>query len=691
MLWPEIETLNLRSHQEDAPLRGAAEQHQRDNPWITAHRAVAQLSGFIILLLYVTAAWPKAQAESPDVELWRQLARTTEISDVAISPDGRWVAWVERRDGGSGELFVEEWRKGGAPTRVEPASNTPHAEASPVWSQDSSRLTFLSDAEETGQNQLWVAEARGRHAQKLTRVKGYVTRPRWSPDGKAIAFLHVEGGTGGGPLGAHESRMGVIEEGIRNQRVAVANAESGDVRLVSPSDLHIYDYDWSPDGQRFAVTAAPGPGDNNWWVAQLYIVDGESGKAVSAYRPKWQIAIPRWSPDGKTIAFIEGLMSDEGFHGGDLHTVPVAGGGPRNHTPGRMASATWLKWLSPSRILFTEYEGGCSGISTLDITNETIKSLWRGPERVTAGGHSASLAVATDGSICALIRHSFEMPPEVWAGTVGDWKQVTQVNVAQKVMWGKAENLEWKSDGLDVQGWLIPPKEVRHGTRYPMVVVVHGGPSGMTSSSWPADIDGALMTKGYFVLLPNPRGSYGRGEIFTQANVKDFGGGDLRDILAGVDTVLSHYPVDPKRLGIYGWSYGGYMTMWAVTQTDRFHAAVAGAGIANWQSYYGQNLIDQWMIPFFGASVYDDPAVYEKSSPIRFITRVKTPTLVVVGERDAECPAPQSFEFWHALKTLGVPTQLVVYPGEGHDLADRANKTDVIKRVLAWFEKYFGI
>ena len=168
------------------------------------------------------------------------------------------------------------------------------------------------------------------------------------------------------------------------------------------------------------------------------------------------------------------------------------------------------------------------------------------------------------------------------------------------------------------------------------------------------------------MLLPNPRGSYGQGEDFTRANVKDFGGGDLRDDLAGVDAAIKKYPIDPDRLGVTGWSYGGFMTMWTVTQTDRFRAAVAGAGIANWQSYYGQNLIDQWMIPFFGASVYDDPAVYEKSSPIRFIKNVKTPTLVIVGERDAECPASQSYEFWHALKTLGVPTQLIIYPGEGH-------------------------
>src|SRR5438876_639738 len=162
----------------------------------------------------------------------------------------------------------------------------------------------------------------------------------------------------------------------------------------------------------------------------------------------------------------------------------------------------------------------------------------------------------------------------------------------------------------------------------------------------------------------------------------------LRDTLAGVDAAMAKYPIDPARLGVTGWSYGGYMTMWTVTQTNRFRGAVAGAGIANWQSYYGQNLIDQWMIPFFGASVYDDPAIYEKSSPIHYIKNVKTPTLVIVGERDAECPSSQSYEFWHALKTLGVPTQLIIYPGEGHLFIDPKNQADRTDQTVAWFDKY---
>jgi dipeptidyl aminopeptidase/acylaminoacyl peptidase len=192
----------------------------------------------------------------------------------------------------------------------------------------------------------------------------------------------------------------------------------------------------------------------------------------------------------------------------------------------------------------------------------------------------------------------------------------------------------------------------------------------------------------YFVLMPNPRGSYGDGENFTQANRKDFGYGDLRDILAGVDAVEKKYPIDDGRVGLTGWSYGGFMTMFAVTQTHRFKAAVAGAGISNWQSYYGENSIDQWMIPFFGASVYDDPAVYAKMSAINFIKNVQTPVLSVVGDRDGECPAPQSFEFWHALRDLGKPTELVVYPNEGHGFVNAEHRRDVLERALGWFEEY---
>jgi dipeptidyl aminopeptidase/acylaminoacyl peptidase len=221
--------------------------------------------------------------------------------------------------------------------------------------------------------------------------------------------------------------------------------------------------------------------------------------------------------------------------------------------------------------------------------------------------------------------------------------------------------------------------------------VVHGGPSSAVEPrfDWEGTVH-ALLDHGYFIFEPNPRGSYGQGEAFTRANVEDFGGGDLKDILAGVDAVEKIAPVDDRRLAVMGGSYGGYMTMWAVTQTNRFKAGAAGAGIADWVSYYGQNGIDQWMVPFFGGTAYDNPAVYDRLSPIRYIRAAKTPTFIYVGELDVECPPAQSLEMWHGLKAMGVPTSLVIYPGEGHHIAKPANEQDIEARTLAWFDKYLG-
>src|SRR6267378_3872468 len=567
-------------------------------------------------------------------------------------------------------------------------------DSNPAWTPDSKALAFFSNAGEKVQKQLWTVRADGSGAKKLTQLSGYAARPSWSHDGKQIAFLYIEGAGGGGPLLAAPSTTGVIDKAIHNQRIAVVDVATGQLRQVSPPDLHVYDFDWSPDDKMFVTTAAPGPGDNNWWIAQIYKIDIAKGIATSIYKPSLQVAVPRWSPDGKSIAFIEGLMSDEGFHGGDLFTISADGHDILNRTEKRKSSVSSLFWLTADRILVTEVVGGGSTISELTPSDNGVRTIWNGAEHIHAFGNFPNFALSNDGKFAATVRSSYEMPPEIWTGSIGEWRQLTKNNTAVSPSWGKAENLEWTNEGFNIQGWLLPPARVESGKKYPMVVLIHGGPSSATMPEWPASfgmaraIVAALSTRGYYVLLPNPRGSYGQGEEFTRANVKDFGGGDLRDILAGVNAAIAKYPIDPARTGVTGWSYGGYMTMWTVTQTNRFRGAVAGAGIANWQSYYGQNLIDQWMIPFFGASVYDDPAAYEKSSPIHFIKNVKTPTLVIVGEHDAECPSAQSYEFWHALRTLKVPTQLVIYPGEGHLFIKPENQADRMNQMVAWFDKY---
>jgi dipeptidyl aminopeptidase/acylaminoacyl peptidase len=629
------------------------------------------------------------------MQLTEELGKTVLYGDIALSPDGKNVAWVQGAAATTAKQTYVDSASGGAaaaPIKIEAAGE--RKDFDPAWSSDSNQLAFFSTAgEKNDQRQLWMANRDGLGAKKITSLSGYAARPRWSHDGKQIAFLYVEGAGGGGPLFAAEPTTGAIDKAIHNQRIAIVDVATGQVRQVSPDNLHVYDFDWSPSDKMFVATAAPGPGDNNWWIAQIHKIDIATGSATAIYKPSLQVAVPRWSPDEKSIAFIEGLMSDEGFHGGDLFTVSANGGQVANRTRGRKTSISSVFWQTADRILVTEYVGGGSAISELSPPSNLLRTIWKGDEGIHAFGNFPNFALAKDGKSAAVVRSNYNTSPEVWAGAIGQWRQLTSNNSALSANWGKAESVQWTNDGFDIQGWLLPPAKLEPNKKYPMVVLIHGGPSSVTTPEWPAGfgmsraIIAGLSARGYYVLLPNPRGSYGQGEEFTRANVKDFGYGDLRDTMAGIDVVLKKYPVDPNRLGVTGWSYGGFMTMWTVTQTNRFRAAVAGAGIANWQSYYGQNLIDQWMIPFFGASVYDDPAVYDKSSPIRFIKNVKTPTLVIV---DAECPSSQSYEFWHALRTLGVPTQLIIYPGEGHLFVKPESQSDRLEKTLEWFDKYLS-
>jgi dipeptidyl aminopeptidase/acylaminoacyl peptidase len=629
-------------------------------------------------------------------QLTEQLGKTVLYGDIALSPDGTNVAWVQSTAATpSNQTYIGKTSGSAPATPVKiPAASGGKADFDPTWSPDSKLLALFSGAGPKEQRQLWTVKADGSDPKKITNLNGYAARPRWSRDGKQIAFLYIEGAGGGGPLMAAPAATGVIDTAIHNQRIAVLDVASGQLRQVSPANLNVYDYDWSPDDKTFVATAAPGPGDNNWWIAQIYTVDTAKGSATSIYKPSLQVAVPRWSADGKSIAFIQGLMSDEGFHGGDLFTMSADGRNVVNRMSSRKTSVNSFFWVASDRILLIEYVGGGSAISELNLTDNSGRTIWQGVEGIHAFGNFPNFALSIDGKIAAVVRSTYNSPPEVFVGPLGEWRQLTKNNADLQANWGKAESIEWTNEGGNIQGWLVPPAKLEADKKYPMIVLIHGGPSSVTTSEWPASfgmsraIIAALSARGYYVLLPNPRGSYGQGEDFTRANVQDFGGGDLRDDLAGIDAAIKKYPIDANQLGVTGWSYGGFMTMWTVTQTDRFHAAVAGAGIANWQSYYGQNLIDQWMIPFFGASVYEDPDVYEKRSPIRFIKNVKTPTLVIVGERDAECPASQSYEFWHALKTLGVPTKLIVYPGEGHMFIEPKHQVDRLAQTVEWFDKY---
>ena len=642
------------------------------------------------LLLFVSVV--NAQDSKLDTVL-NQLEKTYTFSSVSMSPDGKWVAWTAKGEGTGNAVYLLDCKNAGAtPKRLTAGDKLENPDASGVaWSPDSTQIAFFSHGD-SAQDQIYIASIASPKPRRISNLDGHLKDLRWAPDGNHIAVLYAEHGGGGGPLEAEPAATGVIGSEIHNQRITLLSSTGSDLKQITPASLNIYEYEWAPAGSKFVAVAAPGPADNNWWTAKLYTVAADSGQMKLVYTPPVdrQIAAPHWSPDGSKIGFLAGLMSDEGFDGGDIFVIPGKGGPARNLTAALKATPTGLTWRDKDTVLYTEAVDGGGAIATLKLSTGETEVLWKGSQELHQDGNFPNLSFAKDGVTSAAVRSTWEQAPEVIAGRIGDWKPLTSENVGQRPQWGKAESVLWQSEGNRVQGWLLYPQNFDAGKKYPMVVSIHGGPSGVRSASWPSvHFDVSVMASlGYFVFFPNPRGSYGGGEDFTRANIKDFGGGDLRDVLAGVDAAEKKAPIDDARVGVTGWSYGGFMTMWTVTQTNRFRAAVAGAGIADWLSYYGENSIDQWMIPFFGASVYDDPAVYAKSSPITYIKKVKTPTLVVVGDRDGECPAPQSFEFWHALRAENVPTELVVYPNEGHSFHDPKDRLDVLRRTAQWLDKY---
>lgn len=661
-----------------------------------------------LFALICAAVISPVTAEIPSIDTIVGAFRSVHpLAEVAISPNGQNLVYgsvVTGKRGGvdidATALWILDARTGSEIGRLTACPGSVCDEHGATWSPDGTHIAFVT-TDNKDQSQLAIATADGHSVTTITHAHGPLDTPRWSPDGRQIAFLYSAGAPKApGPLNPLSRDAGVLSSTLYEQRIAVIAANGGNPSLLGPADLNVYEFDWSPDGQHFAITAAHGSGDDNWWIAELDVLDTNSGTVHTLLKPTLQITSPRWSGEGGRIAYIGGLMSDEGITGGDVWVVPAKGGDAVNVTSGLPASVHTITWNgSRTHLIATEFAAGEEVLARIDVDAKTQREIWRAPQMIWANSllgftpGDAGVSLSRSGTVSAVIRQSYTSPPEVETGPPGKWKPIIRLNVQVRPITGKATNLTWKSDAFSVQGMLIEPRSIEPGKKYPLVVDVHGGPAFAHYPLFPATadrFDAALAARGFYVLRPNPRGSYGQAEAFTRANVKDFGYGDLRDILRGIEAAQQNAPVDPERIGIFGWSYGGFMTMWALTQTDRFKAAVSGAGLSDWLSYYGTNNIDTWMVPYFGASVYDDPKVYERSSPITFIKNVHTPTLIVSGDRDAEVPITQSYEYWNALRRHGVKTEFVVYPDEGHFFFQHTNQVDVMSRLVSWFDTYLN-
>lgn len=611
-------------------------------------------------------------------------------SEVQLAPDGTQVAFVlgkgNKADGDT--PFEKTIYLVDVKTREKRRLTGTHTLTNdqPRWSPDGTRLAFVSNRVNGKEMQLYVLDVRGGEAQALTDLRGRVDQPQWSADGKRVAFLY------NGNLDAEKAPEPdplVMDEKPVFNRVWIVNVEDGSLQAVSPETCHVFEYAWSPDGARFAVLTSPHPNpDEGWYSAQIHVVTAATGEMHKVCHMPYQIGRLNWSPDSMTIGFIACGMSDEGNISGDVFLVDAAGGEARCLTPGIDHSVMWMDWRE---------DGILYGARHIDTTLLGSIDPQSGERRVIAEGEytfgdSIQRVGASRNGVFAAARESFTEPANVYLGSLdgGEWEALTDLTVDSSVLPPlRVENKHWMgTDGLPVQGFLIYPPDYVPGKKYPLFTHVHGGPSWSFSPRYGSAWDRLMTALGCLVLMPNPRGSWGRGSAYQSANRGDLGGGDWNDIQAGIDCMLDEGLVDPERIAIGGWSYGGYLVTWAVTQTDRFRCAIAGASITNYLSNYGVVKNREWQTAMFGSIVYDEPELHHARSPMTHVKQVKTPTLLVHGSDDVVAPPQQAVEFYTALRHFGVPTQLALYPREPHGFQERAHQRDLYERMVAWVEKY---
>jgi len=557
------------------------------------------------------------------------------------------------------------------------------AGALPRFSPDGSRLAFASDHGHEGRRSLWVDD------RELGEIPGSVENVHWSPDGARLLLLAAD--LGADRAGA-ESATKIEEKGAEAQdpkvfrpalfwrRLWLVDAATGVTRDVTPEGVNVFEFGWA--GGKVVAVCTDEPSESAWYEAWLGLIDLETRSVERVHTPKWQLQAPRISPGGR-VAFIEGFSSDRGTLTGAVHLL---GGGP----VAPELDATWIDFADEETLWVAGWRGAGSFAGRLS-PDGAYEELFDG-EATLGPRYSPKIAVSADGSRVCAAYESADEPPEVVLWQNGERRALTSLNaeIAPRIATLDWRSYRWESfDGLEIEGLLALPRNHGNGP-LPLVVVVHGGPTG--SWSWmfaPAyGLPQLLAEAGYATLFPNVRGSVGRGPKFAEANLGDMGGGDLQDILTGIDALVRDGIVDDRRVAITGGSYGGFMASWAVTQTDRFAAAMPLAVVTDWVSFHATTNIGQFDRLFLQADPYDPEGDYTRRSPVYHAAKCRTPTLIIHGEDDLCTPVSQAFELYNALAEAGCETELVVYPREGHGWTEREHQIDAWNRMRDWLARH---
>lgn len=642
---------------------------------------------------------PKRPLTADDVLAFRN------VEDAQIAPDGTQVAFVV----GDSFKLDSKWPRstiwivgtaGGEPRQL---TAGPRTDALPRWSPDGRRLAFLSDRLQEGQRQVFVIARDGGEAAPLTDVRGSIPTPRglnslqWSPDGRSLAFLMEDPETDA-ERARREAQDDAIEfeQNPKYVRLWVVDVETKSLQCVTPANRQIWEFGWSPTSKEFAAVVSDVPYEWAWYTNRLvqFVI---GGPMQTLWQTRRQVALPVWSPDGKQIACIASNWSDRGCVAGDVWVIDTPSGKARHVTPGIIASLGWIEWSKDRReLLAIGHDRGGTGIHRIDPATGQRSRVWWQPAAV-AEGHWPRFSRAQDGTI-AVVLEDPDHPRDVWiareqAGSLA-WKQLTQLHPqAEAIALGETTVHHWKgADGWDMQGLLIKPVGHQPGKPCPLVLWVHGGPTGVSGSRFQAAFgwNQLLANAGFAVFLPNYRGSVGWGLEFAESNLGDMGGQDFADMLLGVDSLIAAGVADPQRLAIAGWSYGGYTAAWAVSQTDRFRAAVMGAGISHWLSFHGKSSLADWDAIHYATSPYEAAGLFHKFSPLSYHENLKTPTLILHGEKDHDVPVEQAYLFFRALKDKGVPAELIIYPREDHAVKERKHLLDMAGRVVGWVRRFLG-
>ncbi len=659
--------------------------------YYTGNASMKRIFSFL-LICFPTLLLNAQSVISPEM-----IADLHTVRQVALSPDGQTIAYTYHIPGAAdskpGKAWYELHTIGIDGSKHRKYVSKPNSGYSISWGPDGNHIYFLSyRGSDNAYTQVYRIPIDGGEAERVTEHRSAIDNYQISPNGEWIAYTARDTQTREEKLNTAAGKDWIVYgENYKYNRLYLKEVSSGSSKLVFEDDLEVKGFSWSPDGENIVLKASEIPEiDYNYMFQKIYRVNAKGGTPTLVCSTAGKLGHLEVSPDGKTLAFAGALDISDPLPQ-SLFTVPLSGGIPVNNTEGMEASVTGFTWENNDRILLHCAEGCYYSFYRQQAGSQKREFLFGNGEIFTSFSfHPQSGVVAVPGS-------SPSHPREVLAGKIDKLKfdRLTHSNpVLASLSLGKQNVISWKGpDGLKIEGIVTYPPGYDKGSKYPLLLQIHGGPEGISTNGWntrslyPVQL---YAKAGFVVLEPNYRGSGGRGVAFAKADHRDMAGKEFEDVISGVDTLIARGIIDPDKIGTGGFSYGGYFSAWAATKySDRFKASVVGAGITNWISFSGttdiiyENALVHWDLWW-----YEYMDLVWGRSPLAHLNNANTPTLIVHGENDLRVPIGQSFELYNGLKLRNIPTEMVVYKRQFHGIREWAAQVDYMERSLQWYRTH---